>query len=295
MQAYVDYDKTVVVQVDDHAERVGQAATVLEAYAARLQTMKDRMEAFRASARAGGLTVSGKVIHSPPDAVAPPALTGPVTQEQQAACDRGVDAFHEAAGKIALYNQIAHDTELEQVTFTDAVDANVTAVVDTFDAPAVDKLVSVVTDNLANFTTGFATEAGQRLLRNISNGLKDQADDLRGARRSGNPARRALGEAPETPGRMADLMEQSEWIGRGGKLLGPLGIGIDSCSALQSDHPGGGLLAVGAGAAATAGTIGLIATAPVSVPAVVVVGAGVAVGVGVTCGVNEGGMLFLTP
>lgn len=83
-------------------------------------------------------------------------------------------------------------------------------------------------------------------------------------------------------------MEQSKWIGRGGKLLGPLGIGIDSYSALESDHPGGGLIAVGVGAAATAGTIALIATAPVTVPTAAAVGAGVAVGIGATWLANQG-------
>lgn len=141
----------------------------------------------------GGLSVTGTVIHSPPDAVAPPAMYGPVTPEQQAAHDRSVEAFNVAAGKVALYNQLVHDVQLEEVTFTDWVDANVTATVDTFDAPAVDKLLSVVTDNLANFTVGFSTEAGQRLLKNISTSLNDKASDLRSARRSGNPARRALG------------------------------------------------------------------------------------------------------
>lgn len=287
-QAYVDCDKTVLVQVDDHADRVANAATVFEAYAARLQQMKDRMEVFRGAATAGGLTVSGTVIYSPPDAVAPPAIHGPVSPEQQAAYDGGVTEFEKAAGKVALYNQLANDKQHEDVSFIDWVDENLTAVTSVFDVPAVEKLLGVVKDNLANFTTGVSTELGQRALKDISNKLRGKADDLRSTRRSGNPARRALGNAPETPGRIADLLEESKWIGRGGKLLGPAGLLVDGYFALEGDKPGGGLLAVGFGAAATVGVIAYVATAPVSVPATVVVVGAVAVGVGVTYGVNAG-------
>ncbi len=285
---YVDYDKTILTQVDTHANRVSDAAFVFEAYAARLRHMQDRMEAFRGAAAAGGLAVTGTVIHSPPDAIAPPPIYGPVTDEQRAAYDRGVDAYNVAAGKVALYNQLANDVQAEDNTFVDWVDANVTLLVESFVAPAAEALLNVVTNNPAAFTVGFSTEAGRRLLGNISDRLRGEADDLRSARRSGNPARRALGEAPETPGRIADLMESSKWLGRGGKLLGPAGVLVDSYAALEGDKPGGGLIAVTAGTAATAGVIDYVAGAPVTVPATVVIAGGVAVGVGVTLAVNEG-------
>ena len=287
-EAYVEADRAILTQVDGHADRLGEAAAVFEAYGARLRQMQDRMAEIRGAATAGGLSVSGTVIHAPPPAVAPPSLYGPVTEEQRASHERGVDAYHAAAGKVELYNRLAGDVQLESTSFTDWVDTHVTLLVETFDVPAVEALLGVVTDNLASFTIGFSTETGQRALSRISDRLQGEAEDLRSARRSGNPARRALGEAPETPGRIADLMESSKWLSRGGKLLGPAGVVIDSYGALEGDKPGGGLIAVAAGTAATAGVIAYVAAAPVTVPTTLVIAGGVAVGIGVSWAVNEG-------
>jgi hypothetical protein len=284
-QAYADYDKTILTQVDGHTDTIGSAADVFDAYATRLEQCKDRMEAFRGAATTAGLTVTGTVIHEPPAAKAVPPMYGPVTPEMQASYDQQMAAHDDAAGKVAVYDQILSDATNESTSFVDWVDANLTINIDAFDTPAVDALWEVVKSNAGNLGVAIATEGGSQALEGRSNRLKGEAEDLRKARRSGNPARRALGNAPETPGRIRDLLEEAKWLGKGGKLLGPVGIAYDAYNGLESDNPGGGLLAAGLGAGATAL---VIATAPVSVPTVVVVGGAVVVGVGVSYGVTKG-------
>ncbi len=140
-------------------------------------------------------------------------------------------------------------------------------------------------NNVGTLGVAIATESGSTYLERRQFRLKGEAEDLRKARRSGNPARRALGNAPETAGRIRDLLEESKWLGRGGRALGPVGIAYDAYRGLESDKPAGGVLAAEAGAGAAAL---LVATAPVSVPTVVVVGGAVVAGAGAAWAATEG-------
>lgn len=284
-QAYADYDKTILTHVDAHAEKTDSAADVFDAYATRLQQYKERMDSFRGAASTGGLTVTGTVVHEPPAAKAVAPMYGPVSPAMQAAYDQQMAAHTDAAAKVALYDQLVGDATNATNSFVEWVDSNLTANVDGFESPEVDKLWEVVKNNAGNLGIALSLESGSKYAENRAKRLAREAEDLRKARRSGNPARKALGNAPETPGRIRDLLEESKWLGKGGKVLGPIGFGYDAYQGLESDHPGGGLLAAGAGAGATAL---IIATAPVSVPTIVVVGGAVVVGAGVAYGVNQG-------
>lgn len=284
-QAYADYDKTILTHVDAHAETAGAAADVFDAYAARLKQCQDRMEAYRAAATNMGLTVTGTVIHEPPPAKAVPPMYGPVTPEMQTAYDKAMDEHTAAAAKVELYNELLQSATNETNSFVEWVDANLTAVVDTFDNPAVEKLWQVIKDNAGNLGVAIASEGGEKAIEARQKRLLKEAEELRKARRSGNPAKRAIGDAPETPGRIRDLLEESKWLGKGGKLLGPIGFAYDAYNGLESDNPGGGLLAAAGGAGAAAI---VVATAPVSVPTVAVVGAAVVVGIGASWAVSEG-------
>jgi hypothetical protein len=283
--AYTAYAGDIVTVTDGHVDRVAGAARLLDDYSARLRTAQDRMRDLRGEAVAGGLAVVGTVIQPPADAVPPPVVMGPISpaQSDQIAADQA--AYDAQVAKIRLYDRIATDVAAEWQLFTAWVDTHLTPTPERLEAPDVSALESFVKENAGNLIRGFALEYGKRGLGEKAAALADEADDLRAARRSGNPARRALGEAPETPGRINDLRGKADLLGKGSRFLGPVGTVVDAVDALESDSPAGGLLAAGAGLGATAL---VIATAPVSVPGIVVVGGAVAIGAGATWLVNEG-------
>ncbi|GAB2758242.1 hypothetical protein GCM10027020_08320 [Nocardioides salsibiostraticola] len=284
-RAYVGYVKDIIQVSDAHVDRIETAAGEIEAYSARLKQAQERMKALRVEARAGGLGVVGTVIQTPPDAVAPtpPALDAPDADRTRFTDDMG--AFQAKVEKIELYNRILGDVELEWSNFLEWIDANLKPAPKALEAPEVDKLATFVRENVGNLGIAFGLTLGERSLLNKTEALRAEAKELRDARRSGNPARQARGNAPEAPGRIKDLNRYADWAGRGGRILGPVGAAWDTYQALEGESPGGGLLAVAAGAGATAL---VIATAPVSVPTVVVVGGAVVVGAGVTWAVTEG-------
>lgn len=283
--AYADFDKTILTHVDTHANTVGRAAEKFEAYAARLQRYQDSMDSCRRRAVAGGLSVAGTVVQAPPAARPVPGLSGSVSPEAQARHDEQVTAYDDAAAKVLLYNGLLSDAEDETTSFVEWVAANLTMQVDQFDSPLVDELWNTVANNAGNLGVALSTESGSKYAKDRATRLRAEAEDLRRSRRSGNPARSATGNAPETPGRIRNLLDEAKWLGHGGKLLGPAGVAFDAYQGLESDHPGGGLLAAGLGAGATAV---VIATAPVSVPTIVVVGGAVVIGTGVAVGANAG-------
>jgi hypothetical protein len=283
--AYRDYASDIIKVTDEHEERVGRAAGKLDAYSDKLTQVQNRMSELRAEATAGGLTVSGTLIVEPPTAVPPAVPTGEVTPAQIDSYDAAVGTYEKAAAKVTLYNRLIDDVDGEARTFVDWVDANLTPVAAALGAPLVDKMVDFLKDNVGNLAISTALTGSERALKDKVKGLRTQASDLRRARRSGNPARRALGNHPDTPARIRDLRSKADWFGKGGKLLGPLGGVIEVWNGLESESPGGGLIAAGLGIGA--GAL-IIATAPVSVPAVVVVAGAVAVGAGVTWVATEG-------
>lgn len=283
--AYASYGREVLGHLDDHAARVGRAAGVFDDYAARLGRFRSAMEGFRAQARGGGLVVSGAVIQAPAPAVPPDVPVGPVAPELADQHARQVSAFETALARVELYNRLVVEVQAEDERFVDWVETHVVAEVASFTADAVDSLMEFLRDNVGNIAITGSMLSGERALQRRAGELADQARDLRRARRSGNPARRALGNAPDTPGRINDLLEQSRWAGRGSRLLGPAGTAVDVWFALEGESPAGGLVAAGLGIGATAL---VIATAPVSVPTAVVVGGAIVVGAGVTWLATEG-------
>lgn len=283
--AYAAYAADIVTVTDAHVDRVGQAAGLLDDYAVRLRTAQDRMRDLRDEATAGGLVVVGTVIQPPADAVPPPVVMGPISPAQSDRIAADQAAYDAQVAKIRLYDRIATDVAAEWQLFTDWVDTHLTTTTEELEAPDVSALESLVRENAGNLARAFGLEYGKRRLGDKAAALTDEADDLRAARRSGNPARRALGEAPDTPGRIDDLRGKADLLGKGSRLLGPVGTVIDTVDALESDSPAGGLLAAGAGLGTTAL---VIATAPVSVPGIVVVAGAVAVGAGATWLVTEG-------
>lgn len=283
--AYRDYAGDIVKVSDEHEERIGRAAGKLDAYSDKLTAVKQRMTDLRAEATAGGLTVNGTLIAEPPSAVPPVVPTGELTQEQVDSYNSTLGTYEKAAAKITLYNRLIDDVSTEASNFVDWVDTNLTPVAASLGAPLVDKMIGFLKDNVGNLAISTAMTGGERALKDKVKNLNSKATDLRRAKNSGNPARKALGNHPDTPGRIKDIKAKAGWFGKGGKLLGPLGGVIEVWNGLESESPGGGLIAAGLGIGA--GAL-IIATAPVSVPAAVVVVGAVAVGAGVTWLATEG-------
>ncbi|WP_248581891.1 hypothetical protein [Nocardioides sp. InS609-2] len=283
--AYVAYTKDIVKVTDEHVDRIERAAGKFDSYSGKLKAIQDRMRDLRGEATAGGLTVRGTEIQEPEPARSPGVPTGELTADQQNQYDADLAAYDDQAARIKLYNRILGDVEGEWTQFVDWVDSNLSPVTKSLEAPALEKLISFVKENAGNLAIGYSLTHGERAMKSKSGALVKEAKELRSARRSGNPARRAVGIAPETPGRIRNLTSRADWLGKGGKVLGPLGGAIEVWNGLESESPAGGVIAAGVGIAATAA---IIATAPVSVPAIVVVGGAVAVGAGATWLATEG-------
>lgn len=282
--AYAGYAKDIVSVTDEHVRRIERAAGKFDAYSARLQRIQTRMAELRGDARAGGLTVAGTTVQQPDPAVDPGVLIGEPTPQQADQHAQRVAAYRVQLQKVQLYNRIAGDVEDESTRFVEWVDAHLAPADKALEAPAVEKMIAFLQENAGNLGISYSLTYGERAMQRKAAALAEEATDLRRARRSGNPARRALGNHPDTPGRIRDLRTTATWFGRGGRLLGPLGTGIELWGALESDSPGGGAAAAGLGIAATAA---VIATAPVSVPTAAVVAGAVVIGAGVTWGANK--------
>lgn len=275
--AYIGYAKEIITLTDAHVERIETAAGKVEAYSARLRQAKDRMQALRDEARGGGLDVVDTIIQAPADAVAPgrPALDATDRETQRFAHELG--AFQAQVDKVELYDRILADGEREWSSFVEWIDSHLRSVPQTLEAPEVDDLVDIVRENAGKQGIAFGLTYGNRSLLNKSASLTEASSELRGAKRSGNPARRARGRAPDVPDRIKALDKYADWAGKGGKVLGPAGWAWDTYQALEDESPGGALLGAAAGTFVTAAIIG---SAPAVVPTVVVVAGAVALGVG---------------
>ncbi len=93
-----------------------------------------------------------------------------------------------------------------------------------------------------------------------------EEDDLRGSRRSGNPARRAVGEELIAGGELDRLKKVANQLDHASKALGPVTFAYDMVNALDSDEPAGETVGVLGAAGLAAGTSLALAALPVSVP-----------------------------
>jgi uncharacterized protein YukE len=274
--AYRSYARSLVLATDDHAERVGRAAQAFDSYATRLGALKRRMGEIRTEAREGGLTVSGKVIEEPAPAQAVPPLPPDATPQEALAHDQRVTSHTVQVGRIELYDKLADDADTEWTTFTDWCDTELAAdVTDARDTPDLDALKGFVQDNLGNFLAGAGITFTAGTLLQRAGDYQARADELRAARRSGNPARRARGNAPDARTNVRAWTETADGLRRFSRFLGPVGIAVDvgfgiwdvsqggspgrATATTVASIAGGAAVVAGAGALAAAG----IVTAPV--------------------------------
>ena len=303
--AYASFAGKLVDLSDDHVKRVGRAADSFDAFAGHLQGVQDRMGGFRGEARGGGLTVSGFVIQAPPAVPALPGLAVDATPDEARAWQSDKQAHDAGLARIELYDRLLGDVQAEFTRHADWIDANLgPAATAAEDDGGVSDLVAQLQKSWGQFLAGagvqfwegtLAKKAGRALDLAAENQRK--ADDLRRARRSGNPARAAEGNAPGARERVRDyarnaddLAEQAKWLRLGGKFLGPLGLVADGYFGYQEIQDGGSPTGVvlssvagtvaAVGVVAIAGTVGAPVLATAAAAGLVAVGVGWAVGEG---------------
>lgn len=294
-RAYSDFARQLVGVTDQHESRVGRAAAAIDDYAGRLRRLQHRMEQLRGDARGGGLTVSGKTIERPPDAPAVRALPAGASSAEADAHAERTAAHDQSVEKIELYERIDGECVSAWETFLTYLDSDLAAAVeDAQEGEEIDALKTFVTDNGLNFVAGSSLAFFDGNLARRSADYSRRADELRAARRSGNPARRARGHGPGAREQVRTWRSNARGLARVSRVLGPVGVAVDigfgvwdvshggspghATATTVASIAGGAAVVADAGALAAAG----IVTAPVWGTALaagaVAVGAGWAAG-----------------
>jgi len=275
-RAYHDFTGRLVRVTDQHESRVGRAATAIDDYAGRLRRLQHRMEQLRDNARSGGLIVAGETIERPDDAPAVPALPAGASPEQADAHAEQMAAHDRAVEKIELYDRISDDCDSAWQTFVSYIDVDLAAAVeDAREGDEVDALKTFVTSNGLNFVAGSSLIFFDKDLARRADDYRARAHELRRARRSGNPARRARGNAPGAQQQVRQWRNTARSLSRVSRVLGPVGVAVDigfgiwdvsqggspgrATATTVASIAGGALVVAGAGALAAAGVV----TAPV--------------------------------
>lgn len=268
---------------DKHEERVKRAATVLDQHAARLQRCIDAMTDIRGRARAGDLTVSGTVIHQPPDA---PSGTFEEGSEEEV-------AHRSAVARIDLWNTLVEDTSTAYEDFVDRVDDQLPPdVADAKEKDASDTLLDALKASLPNFASGAGAGLASLALPDASRTYTSQATEFRRKSRvSGDPRVRGSADTPSGRANLDDLLGKAEWLKKGGRLLGPAGILIDVGFGIYEGTRTGDwtrvALTTGTSIAVGVGVAALVAAGVITAPAWGVVLAGGALAAGAAWGVGK--------
>ena len=281
--SYQNFAADLLKATDKHEERVKRAATALDQYAARLQRCVDDMADIRSRARSGDLTVSGTVIHQPPDA---PSGTFEEGSEEEA-------AHRSAVAKIELWNILVEDTTTAFQEFVDWVDAQLPPdVAEAREKDASDTLFDALKASLPNFAAGAGSGLASLALLDKSRTYKAAATELRRKSRvSGDPRVRGSADTPGGRARLDDLLGKAEWLKKGGRLLGPAGILIDIGFGIYEGTETGDwtrvALTTGTSIAVGVGVTALVAAGVITAPAWGVVLAGGALAAGAAWGVGQ--------
>ena len=309
-EAYRGHVNAMISAGDDRAAVVARCSTAVDTYAHELKSCQEEMEAHRARARNGGLTVSGTQILPPPTAVHPGNPPVDATPAEQDEWDRRDATYRRLLREQQLYDELVIDV---RETF-DRVDTSV----DTVLRPAQEEAAE--SSGLKDLLRGAKT-AADRLGDAVSFGdtaFAARERDLRAAAssaaerlarsRSGNPAVRSGSRAPSARGlqnasrpgtRAGNLLSHADDAARwgrflkwGGPIVGLIGSGFalaqgDSFGSVAAGYAGGivGGIAAGAAVAGIAALAGV--TAPVWVTGAAIVAGGIAVGAGATYAWNN--------
>lgn len=273
----------VIAATDNHAARIKRAATALDEYAARMSRLDEAMGGIRGRAAAGGLTVYGTIIMPPPPVLA--TFVVPGSPEEA--------AHQVAVEKVNLYNELAVDADGEWQAFSGWSDAHLAAALtDARDTDDVDALTDTFTEHIMNAIPGAGLGVMGLALSKTADSYRSAATEFRRRSRvAGDPRIRGSADTPSGSSHLDDLMGRSRLLGHAGKLMGPLGIGVDLYSGYQEGQESGdwtrAALTTGASIGTGLAVAGLVAAGVVSAPAVVVVVGGAALAAGVAWGVGE--------
>jgi len=282
--SYQNFSGDTLKANDKHEDRIKDAATALDDYAARLKGLEDDMRTIRDRASGGGLTVSGTVIHPPADV--------PSTEFQPGSPEE--DAYNAAKAKVELWNTLVEDAAADYQAFVDWVDSTMPgAVAKAREKDGSDELLDTVQGMIPNFAGGVGAGLSGSALSNVAKDLKDQARELRRKSRvSGDPRINGSADTPAGKAKLDDLLGKADWLGKGGRLLGgPAGILIDVGfgvkDGMETGDWGRAALTTGTSIAVGVGATALVAAGVVTAPAWVTVVAAGAVAAGASYAVGQ--------
>ncbi|MCD6639894.1 MAG: hypothetical protein LT071_08275, partial [Nocardioides sp.] len=200
-----------VAAADDSADRLRKGGDKLRACAGQLERMTERLGERRSRAIAGGLTVTGTVIAAPPAAVSPGARPPADATPQEVEGWEQRDAAHAVAvDRIRLYDELADEVTRDWERFDTWMESSLTPFVAELQGQSQASVLKDLLSKSPAAFTGFAIDLHARTLaqyakeaRTEGTRLRNQADEARRARRSGNPARRAAGRGVDVPGNRA--------------------------------------------------------------------------------------------
>lgn len=267
-QGYRSLVATVVTATDEHATRIGRAATACDDYAAHLTGVQRTMSGLRARASGGGLSVVGYAIQPPP--AVPPGVV-----EQGSLPEAARNA---AIDRIALYDTLSGEATTTRSRHTQWIESRLPGDVDDAkEKDLLDSLLGGLKAEIPNFLGGAGAGLSSLAIMKLSSSYADQAREYaRRSRVSGDPWVRGSADTPAGRANLDDLLGKGRRLGRLGRILGgPVGIGTEVAFGIKDgvetgDWARAGLTA-GASIAAGAAVVGAIALAPVAVPAVAVV------------------------
>ncbi|WP_322921520.1 hypothetical protein [Nocardioides renjunii] len=282
--SYQNLTGDVLKASDKHEDRVKAAARALDDYAAKLKALEEDMSSIRSRASGGGLTVSGTVIHPPPEA---PGGEFEVGSPEESA--------HKAAvAKIELWNTLVEDAAQDYETFVDWVDSTMPgAVAKAREKDGSDTVFETLEGLIPNFAGGSGAGLTGLALGRTADGLKAEAREFRRKSRvSGNPAVRGSADTPSGKAKLDDLLGKADWLGKGGRFLGgPAGILIDVGFGVAEGVETGNwervALTTGTSIAVGLGATALVAAGVVTAPAWVTVVAAGAVAAGASWAVGQ--------
>lgn len=235
MTAYRAFSRDLVVAADEQTDHLREAGQQFDAYAGRLERLEERMRTRRSEATEVGLVVAGLTIQRPADAVAPAALGPEPTPTQADGHAEVVADFEKQLLKVQTYNRLLGEVEADHREHQQWIEEHLRGFWSTVRGPSAASVAVDVLGKLPAAITGFGIDLRSRTLKQYADHMRAEAARLRdvareaGAqRRSGDPGRRAVGDAVDVRGNRSTaraldvLAEGSERVVRRLPVIGVL-------------------------------------------------------------------------
>ena len=296
--SYLRVASQLLDAADEQTRHAAAAGRRFEEYADRLERLQDRMVQCRGRASAGGLVVAGTVIEQPTDAVPPADLPAGSTPQAARHWDEENTAFELQKQKVQLYNDLRSEVADDWATFQGWIDTELRSFWSAIDQPALAEILRNALSKVPAASVAMGLDVNAKQLQQYAKDattrsaqLRDQATAAAAARRSGNPARRAAGEAVDSSAARraaAELADDAKFADRFAKHIPVLGyalaFGSDGYAIAHGDSPGkvvgSEVAGLAGGAAGGALVVGGAALIGVGAPVIAVAAGAAVVGVG---------------